>query len=116
MAQIAVPVNRFAAKLCNVYRNLGTRPGTYLHCMFLRVVRVPLRLLRKGLTVFAMGHAGTAIRELRKAQGLSLRELARLADVEPGYLSTVERGLRDPSPRWLKAVTDALGKHLGGAA
>ena len=53
---------------------------------------------------------------MRKAQELPLRELARLADVEPGYLSQVERGLKDPSPRWLKAVTDALGKHLGGAA
>jgi transcriptional regulator with XRE-family HTH domain len=53
---------------------------------------------------------------MRIAQGVSLRELARLADVQPGYLSQVERGLRDPSPRWLKAVVDALGKHLGGAA
>lgn len=53
---------------------------------------------------------------MRKAQGLSLRELARIAEVEPGYLSQVERGLRDPSPRWLKSITDALGKHLAGAA
>lgn len=63
-----------------------------------------------------MGHAGHAIREMRRAQKLSLRELARLADVEPGYLSQVERGLREPTARWLKAVTDALGKHLAGAA
>lgn len=63
-----------------------------------------------------MGNAGTAIRVLRQAQGLSLRELARLAEVEPGYLSMVERGLREPSPRWLKSVTDALGQHLGDAA
>lgn len=53
---------------------------------------------------------------MRKAQQLPLRELARLADVQAGYLSQVERGLRDPSARWLKAVTDALGKHLSGAA
>lgn len=53
---------------------------------------------------------------MRKAQGLSLRELARMAEVEPGYLSQVERNLKDPSPRWLKAVTDALGKNLSGAA
>lgn len=63
-----------------------------------------------------MTNAGHAISEMRKAQDLSLRELARLAEVEPGYLSQVERGLREPSPRWLKSVTDALGKHLGGAA
>lgn len=53
---------------------------------------------------------------MRKAQDLSLRDLARIAEVEPGYLSQVERGLREPSPRWLKAVTDALGQHLAGAA
>lgn len=63
-----------------------------------------------------MGHAGYAIREMRKAQGLSLRRLAALAEVEYGYLAQVERGKAEPSPRWLKAVTDALGKHLSGAA
>ncbi|MGH9088799.1 MAG: helix-turn-helix domain-containing protein [Acidimicrobiales bacterium] len=61
-----------------------------------------------------MAHAGHAIKAMRKAQRLSLRELARLADVEPGYLSQVERGLREPSARWLKSVTDALGEHLAG--
>ena len=63
-----------------------------------------------------MANAGHAIKAMRKAQGLTLRELARLAEVEPGYLSMVERGLRDPSPRWLKSVTDALGTHLAGDA
>lgn len=63
-----------------------------------------------------MPHLGTVIHTMRKAQNLSLRELARLAEVEPGYLSKVERGLRDPSPRWLKSVTDALGKNMAGAA
>lgn len=49
---------------------------------------------------------------MRKAQGLSVRELARLADVNAGYLSRVENGHEEPSARWLKSVTDALGKHL----
>lgn len=53
---------------------------------------------------------------MRKAQNLSLRELARLAEVDAPYLSQVERGLREPTARWLKSVTDALGKHLVGAA
>lgn len=53
---------------------------------------------------------------MRQAQGLSVRELARLAEVNHSQLSQVERGLKDPSPRWLKSVTDALGRHLGGAA
>jgi len=63
-----------------------------------------------------MPHAGPALRALRKAQKLSLREVANLAEVDYSTLSKVERGLHDPSPRWLKAVTDALGKHLAGAA
>lgn len=61
-----------------------------------------------------MAHAGTAIKAMREAQDLSLSELARLAEVQKGYLSEVERGLRDPSDRWLKSVTEALGRHLAG--
>lgn len=63
-----------------------------------------------------MPHAGTALKALRKTQNLSLREVARLAEVDYSTLSKVERGLVDASPRWLKAVTDALGKHMAGAA
>lgn len=63
-----------------------------------------------------MPHAGTAIKAMRKTQNLSLRKLADLAEVDYSTLSKVERGLVDPSPRWLKAVTDALGKHMAGAA
>lgn len=61
-----------------------------------------------------MAHSGTALQALRTAQGLSIRELARLADVSDSMLSQVERGKKDPSPRWLKCVTDALGRHLAG--
>ena len=53
---------------------------------------------------------------MREAQDLSLRSLARLAEVEPSYLSQVERGLRNPSRRWLSDVTDALGRHLAEQA
>lgn len=63
-----------------------------------------------------MPHAGTAIKVMRKAQQLSLRELAGLAEVDYSMLSRVERGMVEPSARWLKAVTDALGKHMAGAA
>jgi transcriptional regulator with XRE-family HTH domain len=63
-----------------------------------------------------MPHAGPAIRAIRKARNLSLRELAAMAEVDYSTLSKVERELVDPSPRWLKAVMEALGKHLGGAA
>lgn len=63
-----------------------------------------------------MPHAGTVIRKARTTQKLTLRQLAELAEVDYSMLSRVERGLVEPSPRWLKAVTDALGKHMAGAA
>ena len=63
-----------------------------------------------------MTHAGTAILDTRKALNLSLRDLARLAEVNYSMLSRVERGLVEPSPRWLKAVTDALGKEMASRA
>lgn len=75
-----------------------------------------LRMASQG-TAAHTGHAtGPIIREMRRAQGLGLRELAALADVAPGYLSKVERGLEDPSPRWVKDVTNALGRNLAAKA
>ncbi len=71
-----------------------------------------MRTQRIRRTFSGVGNAGTAVRAMRKAQHLSIRELARLAEVNAGMLSQVERGLRDPSPRWLKSVTDALGEHI----
>lgn len=62
------------------------------------------------------GHAGRVLKTARKAQKLTLRDLADLAEVDFSMLSKVERGLVEPSPRWLKAVTDALGRSMGGAA
>lgn len=59
-----------------------------------------------------MPHAGTAIQIAREAQNLSIRELARRAEVDHSMLSRVERGVIEPSARWLKAVTDALGQHM----
>ncbi len=51
---------------------------------------------------------GSRIRSARLAAGLSLRELARRAYVNPGYLSQVERGLRAPSSALLAAVSHVL--------
>lgn len=63
-----------------------------------------------------MGSAGAAIAAIREAQGLSQRELARLAKVNSGYLSQVESGKVAPSERWLSAVKTALAKHLSEVA
>lgn len=55
-----------------------------------------------------MGTAGSAIRAWRKAAGLSLRDLARIAEVDKGYLSKVERGQREPSMQWMSIVMKAI--------
>lgn len=83
---------------------------------FLRFDLRHLRMLRLRRRFCGVGNAGTAVRAMRKAQKLSIRQLAELAEVNATMLSQVERGKREPSPRWLKAVTDALGRNLSGAA
>ena len=40
---------------------------------------------------------GEKITQYRKSKGLSIRELAKLADVTPSLLSQIERGLANPS-------------------
>lgn len=59
---------------------------------------------------------GHAIRVMRQAQGLTLRQLADKAGTSHAYLSQVERGDKVPSPRWMRAVLDALADNLRGAA
>ena len=59
---------------------------------------------------------GRAVRTVRQSLEVSLRERAALAEVDWSALSRVERGLINPSPEWLSAVTDALGRRLAGVA
>lgn len=59
---------------------------------------------------------GSALRVMREAQGLTLRQLAEKSGVNHAYLSQVERGDKIPNPRWLRAVLDALADNLRGAA
>lgn len=65
-----------------------------------------------------MAHAGTTIFAARTALGMSQAELAEIAGVNHGYLSLVEAGKRNPSPRWLRDVAQALAAAIsqGGAA
>ena len=53
---------------------------------------------------------GEFLRAQRELANLSIRQLARLADVSDSYLSQVERGLYRPSADVLKAI--ALVLHL----
>ena len=52
---------------------------------------------------------GAYLREQRSLSQLSLREMARLADISNAYLSQIERGLHVPSLRVLRALADVLG-------
>lgn len=65
-----------------------------------------------------MTHPGSAIRAMREAQGLTLRDLAALSETSYSYLSLVERAERTPTAAWLRLVTDALATHMltAGAA
>ncbi len=52
---------------------------------------------------------GTRMRELRKAKGQTLKELAAQTDLSVGYLSQLERQDTDPSVRALNVIGEALG-------
>ena len=52
---------------------------------------------------------GTRMRELRKAKGLTLKQLADATDLSVGYLSQLERQDADPSVRALNIIGKALG-------
>lgn len=57
---------------------------------------------------FDVTSVGAHIRQQREAAHLSLRELARRAEVSNPYLSQVERGLRRPSAEILQQIARAL--------
>ena len=55
---------------------------------------------------------GEVLRARRAAQGLTLRDVSAKARVSLGYISEVERGLKEPSSEIVGAVTVALGLRL----
>jgi transcriptional regulator with XRE-family HTH domain len=55
---------------------------------------------------------GRAIRELRGKRGLTIEELAFAADVHPTYLSSIERGRRNPSWEKLCALAGGLDVEI----
>ena len=56
---------------------------------------------------------GARLRQRRKVRGLSLKEVARRAEVSIGLVSQVERGLTMPSVRSLGAICGALEMPVG---
>ena len=54
------------------------------------------------------GPLGAFLRQQRALARLSVREMARQANVSNAYLSQIERGLHAPSLRVMRALADAL--------
>lgn len=55
---------------------------------------------------------GDVLRERRREQGRTLREVSAAARVSLGYLSEVERGQKEPSSELLGSICDALDVPL----
>jgi transcriptional regulator with XRE-family HTH domain len=55
---------------------------------------------------------GGEIRRMRVDAGLSQRRLASMAEIDHGFLSLIERGLREPSLAVLLAIAKALGGNV----
>lgn len=55
---------------------------------------------------------GNVFRRLRRERGITLRELAELAQVSVPYLSEIERGRKEPSSEILAAICRALALDL----
>ena len=51
---------------------------------------------------------GEFIRRQREMHELSMRQLAELSGISNPYLSQIERGLRDPSEKVLRAIAENL--------
>lgn len=55
---------------------------------------------------------GEVLREFRRAQNRTLRDVAAEASVSLGYLSEIERGAKEASSELLASVCSALGVPL----
>ena len=69
-----------------------------------RTPKTPEPLLRQAL--------GAALRSFRADKGITLRELAEISRVSPGYLSELERGRKEGSSELLASVCHALGTSV----
>nr|WP_202891016.1 helix-turn-helix transcriptional regulator [Kribbella shirazensis] len=67
---------------------------------------------RGGPVVLLRQVIGNVFRRLRRERGITLRELAELAQVSVPYLSEIERGRKEPSSEILAAICRALDLEL----
>lgn len=55
---------------------------------------------------------GWNLRRLRKAKGVTQEDFANDSGFDRGYISGVERGVRNPSAQVLERIADALGADV----
>lgn len=55
---------------------------------------------------------GSTLRAIRELSGVRHGQLANRAELNPGYLTKLENGSRQPSPEVLRRLADALGVAL----
>ena len=77
-----------------------------------KVTRKSPRTANGRSTLDLVRATGNDIRRQREDAGISQRRLAAVAGVDHGFLSQVERGLREPSLAVLVAIAEALGGNL----
>lgn len=57
-------------------------------------------------------YLGRTIKDERLRQNLAMRDVSSVAGVSLGYLSEVERGIKDPSSKFINNVSMALGMGM----
>jgi transcriptional regulator with XRE-family HTH domain len=61
-------------------------------------------------------HLGHAVRRLRQARRMSIEALGGMAEIHPTYVSSIERGLSNPTWDKLCNVADALDITISALA
>ncbi|MFM9928151.1 helix-turn-helix transcriptional regulator [Variovorax sp. H27-G14] len=59
---------------------------------------------------------GNAVRQLRKARGISQEELAHRSQVDRSYMSSVERGVQNPGIMLVVAIAKGIGVSVAELA
>jgi DNA-binding XRE family transcriptional regulator len=59
---------------------------------------------------------GIALRAVRLAAGMTLRDVSGAANISYTYLSNVENGNVEPSAKWVHMVIETIGQHIEDAA
>jgi transcriptional regulator with XRE-family HTH domain len=73
----------------------------------------PVRGRQRRTEAQAAVSLGEEIRQLRRARGMTLSDLASAIEKTPGFLSQIERGLAKPAVKTLLDISSALNVQVG---